>query len=240
MTETPLTKTSPQPPDASLSDAELARRVATGDEDAFRLLMRRYNQRLFRTARGILRDDGEAEDALQEGYLQIFRSIGSFRGDAKLSTWLVRIVANQAIERLRKTRRAASVISMDGEAGESVAAEVGRMSAEQSAEPESKALRGEVRRLIEAQIDKLPDAFRVVFVLRALEEMSVEETAASLGIPEATVRTRFFRARGLLREGLSREVDVATDAAFSFAGERCDRIVERVMARLHDPPAGTA
>jgi RNA polymerase sigma-70 factor (ECF subfamily) len=220
-----------------MPDAELAQRVASGDHDAFRLLMRRNNQTLFRTARSILRDDAEAEDAVQEAYLQAYRSIGQFRGDAKLSTWLVRIAANEALGRLRKRQRMANVIPLDGEASEPLEREVGEAMQSPPLEPEREAMRGETRSLIEAQIDRLPDAFRVVFVLRAVEEMSVEETAQCLGIPEATVRSRFFRARSLLREGLSRQIDVATEGAFSFAGERCDRIVASVMARLGGTPA---
>ena len=218
--------------DSRMPDAELAQRVASGDHDAFRLLMRRNNQTLFRTARSILRDDAEAEDAVQEAYLQAYRSIGQFRGDAKLSTWLVRIAANEALGRLRRRQRMANVIPLDGEAAEPIEREVSEAMESTSLEPEREAMRGETRKLIEAQIDRLPDAFRVVFVLRAVEEMSVEETAQCLGIPEATVRTRFFRARSLLREGLSRQIDVGIDQAFSFAGERCDRIVATVMARL--------
>lgn len=218
--------------DPNLTDSALASRIAEGDADAFRLVMTRHNQVLFRAARSILRDEAEAEDAVQEAYLQAYRAMGSFRGDAKLSTWLVRIVVNEALARSRKTRRGAEVIVLDSNPdSESPAAEA-TMSDNPDNQPERQAARGETRRLIEAKIDALPDAFRTVFVLRAVQEMSVEEVAESLSIPEATVRTRFFRARGLLREALSREVDLATDEAFSFAGERCARITERVLARV--------
>lgn len=218
--------------DPRISDADLAQRVATGDEAAVRLLMRRHNQTLYRTARSILRDDAEAEDALQEAYLKAFRAIGAFKGDSKLSTWLVRIVVNEALGRLRKTRRGAEIIVLDGDLGTEPRSEM--PTTEGDAQPEREAQRSEARALMERKIDDLPDAFRTVFMLRAVEEMSVEETAASLGIPEATVRTRFFRARALLRESLARELDVATDVAFAFLGERCDRIVESVAARLHE------
>jgi RNA polymerase sigma-70 factor (ECF subfamily) len=218
--------------DPKITDSALARRIADGDDDAFRLLMTRHNQALYRAARSILRDEAEAEDAVQEAYLQAYRAIGSFRGDAKLSTWLVRIAVNEAIARSRKRSRRAEVIVLDSHPdGERPAAEA-TMSDNPDNQPERQAVRAETRRLIEAKIDALPDAFRTVFVLRAVEEMSVEEVAASLSIPEATVRTRFFRARSLLRESLSSEVDRAIDAAFSFAGERCNRITERVLARV--------
>ncbi len=216
---------------ATMSDAELARRIANGDTKAFEQLMRRHNRSLFRTARAILRDDAEAEDAVQEAYLRAYRSFGSFRGDAKLSTWLVRIVANEALGRRRKDVRRAEIVPICGADVQKPEVEA-EVSVGDQDRPEGLAERAELRRLLEAKIDALPDAFRAVFVLRALEELSVEETAAALSIPPATVRTRFFRARSQLREALSLEVDFAIDDAFAFAGERCDRIVARVLARL--------
>jgi RNA polymerase sigma-70 factor (ECF subfamily) len=222
----------PQPaPSATLSDAELSRRIAQGDAGAFEKLMRIHNRTLFRTARAILRDDAEAEDALQEAYLQAYRWIGAYRGEAKLSTWLVRIVANEALARRRKDARRAAVVPIRGGGVEEHEFEAEAAMRDQDG-PEDQAGRGEIRRLLEQKIDALPDAFRVVFVLRALEELSVEETAAALGIPAATVRTRFFRARSQLREALSQEVDLVFDDAFAFAGDRCDRIVMGVLAKL--------
>jgi RNA polymerase sigma-70 factor (ECF subfamily) len=185
--------------------------------------MRKHNRMLFRTARAILRDDAEAEDAVQEAYLRAYWSIGRFRGEAKLSTWLVRIVANEALARLRKGTRRAQIVPISNDVETDIPSNDG---------PELRTQRSEIRRLLEEKIDALPEAYRSVFVLRALEEFSVEETAAALGIPEATVRTRFFRARSQLREALSREIDLAFDDAFAFAGERCDRIVAAVLARL--------
>jgi RNA polymerase sigma-70 factor (ECF subfamily) len=224
---------------ARTDDAELVRRIAGGDHAACRELMRRHNQRLYRTARAILKDDAEAEDSVQEAYLLAFRAMGNFRGDAKLSTWLTRIVANEALGRLRKRTRAAEVIPFDtqyGETGEIADAMEDDMNSQTPEQPETAAVRGETRRLLEAKIDDLPDGFRAVFMLRAIEDLTVEETAVALDIPEATVRTRFFRARGMLREALSREIDLAHADAFSFLGERCDRIVANVMARLEAPP----
>ena len=215
-----------------LSDAEIARRIAAGDMDVLRMMMQRYNRTLYRTARSILKDDAEAEDAVQESYLLAYRAMGGFRGDAKLSTWLVRIVVNETLGRMRKRTRRAEVIQMNGETeqnSEAAQANLGEASTEQ---PENSALRAETRRLIEAKIDLLPDGFRAVFVLRALEEMTVEEVAVCLGIPQATVRTRYFRAKGLLREALAREIDFSLEDAFAFAGARCDRIVAGVLDRL--------
>lgn len=223
-----------------LPDIDIARRIAAGDCDALVALMRRYNQTLYRTARSILRDDAEAEDAVQEAYLLAYRAMGGFRGDAKLSTWLVRIVANEAIGRARKRSRRAEVFELNGQTEhEGEAAEV-TMNEASPEQPEHAALRAETRRLIEANIDLLPEAFRAVFVLRALEELTVEETAVCLGIPQATVRTRYFRARSLLREALARAIDISFEGAFAFAGERCDRIVVGVLARLEVLQSGDA
>ena len=219
--------------DSKLPDPELAKRIAAGDRDAFRLLLKRYNQTLYRAARSVLKDEAEAEDAVQDAYLLAYRAMGKFRGDAKLSTWLVRIVINESIARLRKRSRNAEIIRLDSgaELNETEEASMGESTPEQ---PEHAAQRAEARRLLEAKIDELPDAFRTVFMLRAVEELSVEETAVALDIPEATVRTRFFRAKGLLREALSQEIDLAHGDAFAFAGARCDRIVANVMAKLED------
>ena len=223
-----------------LSDPDLVLQIVAGDDAAFTLLMRRHNQTLYRTARCILKDDAEAEDAVQEAYLLAYKAMPEFRGDAKLSTWLVKIVVNESIARTRKRTRRAEVIHLDGETHQDIEAAEGYMNEATPEEPERAALQAEARRLLEAKIDKLPDAFRTVFVLRALEEMTVGEAAASLGIAEATVRTRYFRARALLREALAREIDFAFDKAFSFAGNRCDRIVAGVLARLRPHKAGDA
>jgi len=204
------------------------------EPDAFRALMREHNQALFRTARAILRDDAEAEEAVQEAWMQAYKGLETFRGDSKISTWLIRIVANEALGRLRRKRRTAKVIPMSIDDSPDEFARDNTPDETHGAAPEVQALRGEVRRLIETRIDSLPDQFRAVFVLRAVEELSVEETAAALGIPEATVRTRFFRARSLLRESFSREMDLAVENAFQFLGARCDRITAAVMARIAD------
>jgi len=215
------------------ADIDIARRIAAGDQDELQRLMRVNNQRLYRTARSILRDDAEAEDAVQESYLLAYKAMAQFRGDASLSTWLVRIVANEALGRLRKRSRSADLIQLSGAVfpmGDDAEPNMADISAEQ---PEQAAVRAQMRRLLEAKIDQLPDAFRTVFVLRAVEEMSVEEAGVCLGIPAATVRTRYFRAKGLLRESLAREMDFSMQGAFKFDGERCDRIVRSVLERLN-------
>jgi RNA polymerase sigma-70 factor (ECF subfamily) len=218
-----------------MPDTQLATSIATGPlEDraaAFELLMRRHNRALFRVARAILRDDAEAEDALQEAYIHAYQSMGSFRGDSQLSTWLARVVANEALMRLRKRTRRDAIIPFTSNPDEMERAP----STDKG--PEGSAQRAEMRRLLEKHIDALPEAYRPVFMLRAVEEFSVEETAEVLDIPAATVRTRFFRARSLLREALAREVDLAYADAFAFAGARCDRIVARVLERIRSDQA---
>ena len=212
-------------------DAVLAARTADGDEAAFEILMRRHNTRLFRVARSILKDDAEAEDALQDAYLHAYRHMRDFRGSSQLGTWLTRIVINQALMSVRKQKRDRVLVSFDDRPG---ADDRERDMADRTSEsPSDATLRGETRRLLERRIDELPLTFRTVFVMREVEEMTVEETAECLEIPAATVRTRLFRARALLREGLARDLDVATAGVFGFAGDRCDRIVAGVLTRLH-------
>jgi RNA polymerase sigma-70 factor, ECF subfamily len=221
-----------------LGDRDLVARAAAGDGPAFEAIMRRHNRLLFRTARSILKSEVEAEDALQDAYLRAWRGLDGFRSEAKLSTWLVRIVVNESLARLR--RHSAQVIPLDATIDSNHDDAEDRMEDDPDQRPERVVQRAEMRRLMEACIDRLPDGFRSVFMLRAVEEMSVEDVAAALGLPEPTVRTRLFRARSLLREGLSRDVDMALADAFSFDGERCDRIVARVLqavavARANEP-----
>jgi RNA polymerase sigma-70 factor, ECF subfamily len=213
-------------------DGELARRIGRGDNTAFETVMRRHNGMLFRVARSILRDDAEAEDALQEAYIDAYRHIGKFRGDAKLSTWLTRIVINQALGRLRKHKRDSVVVPFTSLQSRDPEQEEPVLVNPTSESPENVAIRADIRRVLELKIDELPVAFRTVFIMREVEDMTVEETAACLSIPAATVRTRLFRARALLRESLVREMDTATVDVFPFAGERCDRVVARVLERL--------
>jgi RNA polymerase sigma-70 factor (ECF subfamily) len=218
-------------------DASLARRIAAGDLAAFEHLMRRHNRRLFRFARAMLRDDAEAEDALQEAYLAAHRAIGGFRGDASLATWLSRLVRNECLGRLRRAARRHNVVPMVALDG-MPEREVDMVDVEDSGAPDKALVRAEVRALLERKLDELPAVFRTVFVLRAVEELSVEETAQLLGIPEATVRTRHFRARSFLRESLAKEIDLAEKDLYDFGGAHCDRVVASVMARLAgQPPA---
>jgi len=214
-------------------DAALVVRVQRADARAFAVLMRRYNRRLYRTARAILKDDTAAEDAVQEGYVAAWRHIGEFRGDAQIGTWLTRIVVNQALQALRKTRREQVVVLFDEPPDERERnTDTAIADSLAPGAPENTMLRAEMRRLIERKIDELPEAYRTVFMLREVEDMTVEETAAALGIPTATVRSRLFRAKARLRDALAEELDTATQEVFGFDGERCDRIVHAVLARI--------
>ena len=197
-----------KPDPRQASDPELAALVAAGDQRAFEAMMRRYNQVLYRTARSIVRDDAEAEDIVQESWLLAYRHAAAFRGEASLATWLTRIVVNEASGRLRSARRRADIVELvpglsacEDAGGEEAddAGGAGNAGHAGHEAPFDAALRCEARRLIEARIDALPDRLRTVFVLRAIEDLSVQETAAALGIPEATVRSQYFRARGALR-----------------------------------------
>lgn len=221
-----------------LDDAELARRIGVRDERAFETVMRAHNSMLYRLARSILRDDAEAEDAVQDAYLSAYRNIASFRGGAKLSTWLARIVINEAYGRLRKQKQRGVVVPFDAGGHEQARNQEETMADDRAEQPDAAAMRAELRRLLERQIDALPEQFRTAFVLREVEEMSVEDAAECLDVPPATVRSRAFRARALLRESLSREIETATVDAFGFAGARCDRIVANVLSRVRADVGG--
>ena len=218
--------------DRAAEDAAWLARTAANDVAAFESLMRRHNSRLFRVARAILKDDAAAEDAVQEAYLKAFRHSGTFRGDAQVSTWLTRIVINQSLMRLRRLKRDRVVVPFESQAHDGIRRwrRDRRTNGPSHRRPRRSAPSCAV--LLERRIDELPATFRTVFVMRDVEEMSVQETADLLGIPPATVRTRLFRARALLRQALARDVDTATVDVFAFAGARCDRIVAAVLARL--------
>lgn len=220
-------ETRPLESGASAADAALVCSIVAGEAHAFERLMRQHNRRLFRVARSILENDAEAEDALQEGYIKAYRAIARFRGEASLSTWLTRIVVNQALEQRRRPERTertnspASADDMPESDPESV-----------PETPEILAMRRELRRLIERAIDGLPEAHRSVFMLRAVEGLSVEETSAALAISAANTKVRLLRARARLRKALGEQLGPLLEGVFTFDGERCDRIVKRVCERL--------
>ena len=214
---------------AAEDDLGLARRIARGERAAFESLMRRYNRRLFRLARASLDNEAEAQDALQEAYFQAYRSIGGFRGEAALSTWLSRLVLNECLARRRRVRRRENVIPMIS--AQDTMQTVNAV-ADESAPPDQAVGRLQVLALLERKLAELPENFRVVFMLRSVEELGVEEVAQVLDIPEDTVRSRHFRARSLLRESLARDFDLAERDLFGFDGARCDAIVARVLTRI--------
>jgi len=228
---TAMQQIQPAAPQQASDDAALVARVLAGEGAAFELLMRRHNRRLYRLARSMLRADADAEDALQDAYLAAYQSLGNFRGDASLATWLSRVVVNQCLARLRRQARRDNIIPMVALGGPDEE-EGPAMPADDHDTPDRALVRAELRAVLERKLDELPEAFRTVFMMRSVEELSVEETAQILGLPEATVRSRHFRARSLLRESLAQDIEVAERDVFAFDGARCDRIVANVLARL--------
>jgi RNA polymerase sigma-70 factor (ECF subfamily) len=214
-----------------LDDAALVGLVQGGDREAFRQVMRRSNQRLFRVARGVMNDDAEAEDVVQEAYVHAYEKLATFRGDASLLTWLTRIVLNEAYGRLRQRRHTVDIdqIEVAQADGGRVVAFPAKFGNE---DPLASAARDQIRRLVERAVDGLPEPFRIVFVMREIEECTVEETAASLDLKAETVKTRLHRARRLLRAALHDTLSTSLGDAFPFLGPRCDRVTESVMQRL--------
>lgn len=205
----------------TLSDGEVVARVLAGDTSLFEILMRRYNQRLFRVARGILADDAEAEDVMQEAYLRAFRELASFRGEALFSTWLTRIACHEALARAQRRRRLVPI--QGGESPEPAAESPG---------PDRNLENRELQALLREAVEVLPDPLRAVFSLREIEGLSTEETADLLGLTEENVRVRLHRARRTLRESLDRRIGAEVRRLYLFNGALCDRMVERVFAAL--------
>ena len=217
------------------SDQDIIRRVLEGDTASFELIMRRYNQRLYRIARGILRNEADAEDTVQNSYIRAYENLERFLGKGPLSAWLAKITVNEALGHLRRSNSTKDSISLD-DSKEMEEANFMAGSISSLPSPEQSAARGEVRRLLESVIDSLPDIYRLVFMLCGVEEMSVTETADCLEIDPTTVKTRYHRARKILQQNLSSLMDSTAGEVFPFAGERCDRIVAGVFRRLepHD------
>lgn len=206
--------------------------LATGNLLAFEQLMRTHNRRLFRVARSILPTDGDAEEAVQEAYLRAFVALKTYQGTAQLSTWLTRIVINEALGKKRQQAGAGQRLEGDTAFTMDNNHALDAIELMLSETPEDLAMREELRRLLEARIDHLPDDYRTVFMLRAVEELSVEETALCLRISPALVKTRLFRARQMLRLALLRDVKLSLQDSFAFEGGRCDRIVHAVLQSI--------
>jgi len=223
-------KSAPAPQAASSDDAELVRRALARDGAAFRTIMERYNRRLYRIARGILRNDSEAEDVVQEAYVDAFAHLQDFRGESSLATWLSRITINEALGRLRRDRPAVELAAVEAQRSEARIIQFPHTGA--SADPERTMAQRQILQLVERATDNLPEMFRIVFVTRVIEGMSVEETADLLGLRPETVKTRLHRARRLVREQLDKQIGPVMMDAFPFAGRRCQRVTTAVMQRL--------
>lgn len=218
-----------------ITDADLVDQARHGDRKAMELLMRRHNQRLFRIAVSILRDRSEAEDALQEGYVRAFTRLEQFKGEGAVGAWLAMIIVNEARKIIRARRPTTSI-----DAGDASSHEKESMEAEMTRHhgapptPEQDLAATQARGFIERAVHSLPDGFREVFILRAVEGMSVQETADCLDLEPTTVRTRFFRARAQMRKRLDGEVLSLVGSLYPFAGQSCDRVVENVLRRLNE------
>ncbi len=212
-------------------ERNLVERAKSGDQSAFRAIMEQNNRRLYRVARAVMKDDTEAEDVVQETYLRAFFNLSKFRGESSLTTWLTRIALNEALGRKRKQRAMVTLETV--ETAQQTSAQIIQFPAMNTeTDPERSAAQNEIQRLLERAMDALPEPFRVVFVMRDVEEMSIEETAFHLGIRPQTVKTRLHRARRLLRQSLDGELASTLKETFPFAGARCARITEAVLSRL--------
>ena len=215
-----------------MPEAELVAMARARSEAAVREIVRRYNQRLFRAARSIMRNDADAEDVVQAGYVRAFTHLDGFRGASALSTWLTRIVLNEALGRVRQRRETTGLEAIEAAQAKGGAQIIQFPLLQDHPDPETAMSRLEVRELLEQAIDSLPEAFRAVFVLRDVEGLSAEETAEQLQIKPETVNTRLFRARRQLRERLAEQLMPALDSLFPFDGERCVHMADRVIADL--------
>jgi RNA polymerase sigma-70 factor (ECF subfamily) len=209
------------------ADEDVVQRVLAGETALYEILMRRYNQRLYRVARSILRNDTDAEDVMQEAYVRAYEHLNQFAGEAKFSTWLTKIAVYEALGRLRRQGRTENLDS----ALDSDRHVLARMTSD-TRDPERQAYDHELRIVLEGAIDSLPEIYRMVFMLRSVEGMSVAETAGCLDIGVEAVKTRLHRARSLLRKDLQQRAGVVTAQAFPFHLSRCDRVVHAVFRRI--------
>jgi RNA polymerase sigma-70 factor, ECF subfamily len=215
---------------AASDDVELVQRALASDAAAFRAIMQKHNRRLYRIARGVLRNNTDAEDAVQDGYVSAFTQLASYRGDSTLATWLSRIIMNEALGRLRRKRPTVDLSAL--ESGRSEAKIIQFPLSTPNDDPERTMAQRQILQLVEQATDDLPEAFRLVFVARVIEGMSVEETSELLGVKPETVKTRLHRARQLVRDQLDKQIGPVLMDAFPFAGRRCERVTEAVIKRL--------
>ena len=217
---------------AQPTDAELVARAGVGDALAFETIMRRHNRLLFRSARGVVGDDAEAQDVVQETYLRALSTLTSFRGASALGTWLARIAINVALDVQRRSGHAVQLDDTQDLDNEPAMEHMMAFNAPADDAPDTQAERSQMRALLQRAIDSLPVIYRSVFILRAVEEMSVDETASCLQVSEAVVKTRYLRARSMLRDALGTQVEAHTQDVYAFAGARCDAVVAHVLAEL--------
>ena len=211
-----------------LTDGEVVRRVLAGELALFEVLMRRYNQRVFRAIRSVLRGDQDSEDAMQQAWLSAYSHLDQFQGTASFSTWLTRIALNEALGRAGRRPRLATLDEVPEE-DESMRSK--------TQDPEGRAAERELGRMMEEAVDQLPELYRSVFVLREIEGASTSDTAEALSVSEEVVKVRLHRARLALRDQLYSRVGSAASGAFEFMGRRCDRMVASVMSRILSGPA---
>ena len=209
----------------ALSDEQIVAQVVGGHTALFEVLMRRHNERIYRAARAIVRDDREAEDVMQQAYVNAYAHLRQFDHRAKFSTWLTRIAINEALARVRRQARYESFDEEATGAGETIMTR-------QQVDPEHQAIARELGALLEKAVDALPEGNREVFMLREIEGLSTAETAECLGVSEEVVKTRLSRARAALRADLFQRAGVAAANAFRFERPRCDRVVAAVMERI--------
>ncbi len=217
---------------SSPATADLVERARSGDKNAFEAIMRQHNRLLFRTARGVVPDDAEAQDVVQETYLRAFTHLDAYRGDAALGTWLARIAINVALDARRKRGVVISLDEPDNTSDAPTGEPMMFLRTPEHDAPDHQAERSQVRELLQSAIGRLPPIYRSVFILRAVEEMSVDETAFCLHVSDAVVKTRYLRARSLLRDTLGAQIEAHAHDAFAFAGARCDAVVASVLAEL--------
>ena len=210
---------------AALSDEDAVRRVLAGDAASFELLMRRYNQRIFRVVRSIVGNDGEAEDVVQDAYVRAFEHLAQFAGRAKFSTWLTRIAVHEAMARQRR-RKSMQLVDLSDPKNLGIEPLMENETAEQLA------CTKELGGILTQAIDTLPDELRAVFTMRIIEDLDTQETALCLDLSEANVKVRLHRARSLLKERIDEQIGTAARQVYQFDGDRCDRIVKTVIARL--------
>ncbi|MGA9867969.1 MAG: RNA polymerase sigma factor [Acetobacteraceae bacterium] len=220
-----------------MDDIAFVERLRQGDRAAARIVIQRHNQMLWRIARGMMGDDAEAEEVVQNAYVRALTSIGEFRGESSLATWMSRIVVNEALRRRGQTRQPIDIADVV----ETLPPDhQGSATMPPPPSPEAAAAREQIRRLVENAIDALPPSFRVVFMMRIVEQMSVNDTAARLGIPVATAKTRLHRANQQLRASLGAEFAAMFDGAFPFGGSHCERLTQAVLSRLEQAQDGRA